>query len=280
MKHLLPFILLLLSSATLAESGAYRVELIVFRNQAETTETIVKVSPETDPKVCLIEAQEFRSFSQFPGLAETAQAELVIEDTADGLTKELPNDLSDVVRFDLPDDLHIISQKSSRMQGVWRRLNNSSKYQPLVYAAWQQNRIDYYPPMRIHDQRIIDTRLRPPTHIMLAKLAAEDPLAAYRSTFYQLDGSLQLKRSRFLHLFLDLEYREEILHAQTMPQFFAENDIQTEAGNGMVSNNDYDVFTLKQNRQIRTGQVQYFDTPYFGALVFVSNISANSVKPN
>jgi len=224
MKQLLPFLLLLVSITTLAESGAYRVEVIVFRNlnvAAEATGT-----------------EALRSFSHLPDFEEPVAA------------MGFPDDL--------PEDLHIITQKSPRMNDVWRRLRSSSNYQPLVHVAWQQNRTDYYPPMRIHDQQIIDTQLRPPTHIMIADLAAEDPLAAYRSTFFQLDGSLQLRRSRFLHLFLDLEYRQEELQA------------------GIVRMTDssvnHGIFTLKQNRQIRTGRMQYFDTPFMGALVFVSTI--------
>jgi hypothetical protein len=224
MKRLLPFLLLLVSITTLAESGAYRVEVIVFRNLNVATEATG--------------TEALRSFSHLPDFEEPVPA------------MGFPGDL--------PEDLHIITQKSPRMNDVWRRLRSSSNYQPLVHVAWQQNRTDYYPPMRIHDQQIIDTQLRPPTHIMIADLAAEDPLAAYRSTFFQLDGSLQLRRSRFLHLFLDLEYRQE--------------ELQAGIGSMTDSSVNHGIFTLKQNRQIRTGRMQYFDTPFMGALVFVSAI--------
>jgi hypothetical protein len=32
----------------------------------------------------------------------------------------------------------------------------------------------------------------------------------------------------------------------------------------------YQVFQIRQNRQVRTGQMQYFDTPQFGVLVLVT----------
>jgi len=239
MKRLLPFLLLITSFTTLAESGAYRVEVIVFRNlnvAADATET-----------------EALRSFSHLPDFEKPVWAMGLPEDAVSDLPVDPPNDL--------PTDLQIITQKSTRMNDVWRRLRSSNSYQPLVHAAWQQNRTDYYPPMRIHDQRIIDTQLRPPTHILVADLAAEDPLAAYRSTFFQLDGSVQLKRSRFLHLFLDLEFRQE--------------EPQTDIGTMTDSSVNQNIFALKQNRQIRTGRMQYFDTPFMGALVYVSAIRAN-----
>ncbi len=277
MKRLLP-LLLLLSSAALAESGVYRVEVIVFRNLDAMAEPASVV--------------ELRNFSQFPDLEEPT---IELENTPLGadLRSNAVEGIPGPLRIDLPDDLHVIKKKAFRTDDAWRRLRSSKGYRPLLYASWEQNRTDYYPPMRIHDQTIIDTQLRSPTNIMVADLAAEDPLAAYRSIFYQLDGSVQLRRSRFLHLFLDLEYREdtssiepgsgfftgsdqenqeEKLPAESATNFFSRNNIQPESGT--VDNTYHRVFRLKQNRQIRTDRMQYFDTPYFGVLVLVTAIGA------
>jgi len=239
MKRLLPILFLLISSAVSAESGSYRVEVIVFRNLAITADAS--------------QVEELRSFSQFPALEEA----------------------------DLPDDLLAMTEKSDYMDNVWRRLRSSKMYRPLLFTAWEQNRTDYYPPMRIHDKTIIDTQLNPPTSIVIADLTSEDPLAQYRSDFYSLDGSVQLRRSRFLHLYLDLEIRQQIPVAAGIPEqttmtnsqagFFNTPDM-TEASGGKQP--FHNVYRLKQNRQVRTGIVQYFDTPYFGALVFVTPVSA------
>jgi hypothetical protein len=284
MKRLIP-LLLLVSSAALAESGTYRVEIIVFRNLNAMAEPANVV--------------ELRGFSQFPDLEENRidaadkpqRAELTAKtmETQSGSAGSIYSQL----RSDLPDDLHVITEKAFRMDDAWRRLRSSKGYRPLHYASWEQNRTDYYPPMRIHDQTGIDSQLRPPTNIMVADLAAEAPLTAYRDIFYQLDGSVQLRRSRFLHLFLDLEYRVDTVSNQSGPGFFTgidqenvKKELSTESGTGFfVGNNTqtesetdentfHRVFRLKQNRQIRTDRMQYFDTPYFGVLVLVSAIGA------
>ena len=251
MKRLLPLILFFLCSAALAESGAYRVEVIVFRNLAVIAEAE--------------EIEELRSFSHFPNLEVAAPT---IE-----LLEVPPNDLFEPHRSDLPDDLQVVNAKGARMDDAWRRLRSSKNYRPLIYSAWEQNRTDYYPPMRIHDEQVIDTQLRSLTDIMVADLSAEDPLAAYRSVYYQVDGGVQLKRSRFLHLFLDLEYRELIPSTVRVPGLLGADPspIVIETDN----TNDYQVFSLKQNRQIQTGRLQYFDTPHFGVLVLVSAIAAD-----
>jgi hypothetical protein len=242
MKPLLAFLLLLLSSAVLAESGSYRVEVIVFRNLDVVSDPVLE--------------DELKSFSHYPSLDQI----LVAEESF-----EIPNK-------HLPEDLSVVKQRGSRMDGVWRRLRSSQGYRPLIYKSWVQNRVDFYPPMRVHNERVIDSQLLPPTNILVADLAAEDPLAAYRSTFYQLDGSVQLKRSRFLHLFLDLEYRDEGSAELAESEFIDEPQNQLEDGG---FDQRHGVFKLKENRQIRTGSLQYFDAPHFGALVLVTAISAN-----
>lgn len=240
MKRLLPLLLLLISSAATAESGAYRVEIIIFQN--------IGVAADPNP------VDGLRSFSRFPALEES----------------------------NLPDDLVVIEQKSGDMNNVWRRLKSSRAYRPLLFAAWQQNRTDYYPPMRLHDDMVLDEQLRPPTNIMIADLAAEDPLAAYISTFYRLDGTVQLRRSRFLHLYLDLEYREAVPQDETQASLLTVGNVGYPglSGDEELDHGDddpgleYNVYTLRQNRQIRTGRMQYFDMPYFGALVYVSAIDS------
>lgn len=187
-------------------------------------------------------SEELRSFSQFPALEES----------------------------DLPDDLIPLDKKSDYMDAVWRRLRSSKGYRPLLFSSWEQNRTDYYPPMRIHDDMLLDEGLNPPTQYMIADLVSEDPLADYVSSYYRLDGTVQLKRSRFLHLFVDLEYRNEnpglineVTYTDTEERMFPPT---TPTG--------HKLHALQQNRQIRTGRVQYFDTPYFGVLVLVTALSA------
>jgi len=261
MKRLLPFFLLLASCPVLAESGSYRVEVIVFLNLLTATESA--------------EVTVLRDFSRFPDLENTQQAPVPPEAATGTLSGQLPAQLSTALRSDLPDDLRLVSEKSNEMDNAWRRLRSSQDYRPLAYAAWQQNRVDYYPPLRIHDQQVMSTELRPPTPILLADLTATDPLAAYRSTFYHLDGSLQLRRSRFLHLFLDLELREEKSHRVIDAGGGSGGNVLINTGSATDSPHVYGVHGLKQNRQISTSQMQYFDSPYFGVLVYVTAISAD-----
>lgn len=263
MKRLVFFLLLIVCSAAGADPGAYRVEVIVFRNLEVTAEPAL--------------ADQLRSFTAYPDL---------LQDTPAGLPETAPVEpppgppgppveTAFYYRADLPDDLQVTSDKSTLMDNVWKRLRSSKGYRPLLYAGWQQNRVDYYPPLHVHNQQVLDSQLRPPTPVMVADLGADDPLSAYRSNVYQLDGSIQLRRSRFLHVDLDLELREEA----------AGPDGETVYSSGLApgllpagnadSSKRYRVYSLDQNRQVQTDRMQYFDTPHFGALVLVTNVEAD-----
>ena len=276
MKCLLTLLLFVSSSTVLAASDAYRVEVIVFKH--------LQAIPESK------EATELRSFSRFPDLEERKPDKNLPEGAVASPATPSPGDVLsseltavEEYRSDLPDDLRVVTEKSDKMDATWRRLRSSKGYRPLVYAAWEQNHIDYYPPIRIHDQNVIDTRLQAPGNILFADLTAQDPLAGYRSNFYQIDGSLQLRRSRFLHLYLDLELREEASRdisgendqSMTGESFLTTSDNQLLDLADVEKTGGYGVYSIQQNRQVSTGEMQYFDTPYFGALVYVTNVRGN-----
>lgn len=265
MRRILALLLLMTSALAHADIGGYRVEVILFQN--------------LQANVDAVEVDSLRSYSNVPELTESS----------------------------LPDDLTVLLDKSERMEAVWHRLRTSKGYRPLVYSSWVQNNIDYYPPFRIHDEVVLDSQIRAPTNIVVADLQAQDPLHAFRSTFYRLDGSVQLRLSRFLHINLDLEYRVPAKNPKRTadpafsPQISRGNAMD---GENMLNNNarqyqaassdiaagsvtpgagsrgiqelaEHDVYRLKQSRQIKTDRLQYFDSPWFGALILVIPIAAD-----
>ena len=82
-------------------------------------------------------------------------------------------------------------------------------------------------------------------------------------------GSLKLP-------FLDLEFRDE--NNGEMAEsgdngFTRQPDELSGVGSEDSLMASHLIYRLKENRQVRTGRLQYFDTPYFGALVLVTPIS-------
>jgi hypothetical protein len=207
-------------------------------------------------------------FNHIEGEAET------LETTEIRSFASLPQ-LDDVL---LPDGMQAVADMSAPMESIWRRFQRSAGYRPLLYVSWVQSKIDYHPPLRVHDQIILSESLQFPSDLVIADLTRADPLAAYRVPFYQLDGTVQLRLSRFLHLDLDLEFRE------ILPDGIAGNPMSEELGMMMFPTVDeeaqldeprvsYEVRKLQQSRQVHTNETQYFDSPFIGVIAHVTEIN-------
>jgi hypothetical protein len=233
MRRLLP-LLLLLPGLLSAESGAYRVELLVF-SHAEGAGAPVPVA-------------DWRSFAG----AYRLDGELLVGNE---------------------DDPAPLGVMSDMMQGVWRRLESSPAYRPLLFRAWEQSRIDYHPPVRIHDEEVVAERLNFPGGLAFLDLRDADMLAPYVDRHYRLDGTAQLRRSRFLHLDLDLEYLAEWSSQRPTPPLSADTGMEPGQANSPAATDVTAptwIHGLQQSRQIRTGALEYFDTPYLGVLARVT----------
>jgi hypothetical protein len=79
-------------------------------------------------------------------------------------------------------------------------------------------------------------------------------------TNYRLDGQLSLVQRKFLHLDIDIEWREAILLSAPDP------DEEIETGP------TYQLHTVLQRRQILTDRLEYFDTPALGIIALITEI--------
>lgn len=116
----------------------------------------------------------------------------------------------------------------------------------------------------------------------------EDPTAALLERlppprlFYALDGTVSLVRSRFLHLYIDLQQREGIYDAAPQQPVLLPRGMRTlpaatpATEPGAVAAEPvptaFRVFEMTQNRQVKTGQVEYFDGPVLSVLAYITAI--------
>ena len=229
-------LLFLYSAVACPESGNYRIEVLLFNH--------------LDPGSEAAQLDEIRSFHAYPSLDKP-------------MVSEAPMKL-DVM--------------SSTMQDAWRRLRLSADFRPLLFVAWEQSRIDYHPPVRVHDDELIAEHLDFPYQLAFIDLQSPDMFDHYLAPYYRLDGTVQLVRSRFLHLNLDLEYRQDLLPRPAPLSASREEAIelsiqQEQALDPTPGPGPALVHALVQSRQVRTAQMQYFDTPYLGALVRITATS-------
>lgn len=189
------------------------------------------------------------------------------------------------------------------MQEAWRRLRLSAPFRPQQYLSWEQGGEPPFPLLRVHDQEVVmiddpwaDLRAAeaetpdgmetfspeaPDTGTAVDQgsplEAAEGEKAAIPDpvVYYRLDGTAQLRRSRFLHVDLDLALREPVFDEEASPREFVpatppdstETDVQQPP-----RPDSFRVYRLRQSRQVRTGRMEYFDSPVLGVLVYISDV--------
>lgn len=112
-------------------------------------------------------------------------------------------------------------------------LDTDSNYRMLAHKQWIQN-------------------ADPQSTARLVRLSSEDG---------ELDGTFQFFMSRFLHVDLNLIFRQS--ESKSMFQG-ASDDLQMMA------------FKLRERRRIRSNEMQYFDHPKFGVLVQIKQVEVST----
>ncbi len=199
--------------------------------------------------------------------------------------------------------------EDGEFEAIWQRLERLAAYQPLTRLSYEQTVYDYHPAVRLHNEVVLayapDAPNRPTAALetdmpaVATRDAAEAAALSERTEavpsavpLYQLDGSIQLRRSRFLHVDLDLEYRLDgpawalaFPDQQALKPGFSWVGEAPEAASGdgfeeepletaPVTPIPFELHRLRQSRQIKSNTLQYFDSAFLGAIVRVSTISA------
>jgi hypothetical protein len=223
-----------------------------------------------------------------------------------------------------------IEEMSDTMQEAWRLLRLSAPFRPEQYLSWEQGSNEPFPSLRLHDGVVVDTDDPYARARFERALAAEqallesaqndgavqpvddapepedpclksdveeaaEPALPDPTLFYRLDGSIMLRRSRFLHVDLDLQLREALFEEPadtpaagsllaTRPEPEPQPDpawlLNTEAGPAAVEFEEpvrpaaFRVHSLVQSRQVKTERMEYFDSPVMGVLLLITKIEA------
>ena len=95
---------------------------------------------------------------------------------------------------------------------------------------------------------------------------------------FTLDGTASLVRSRFLHLQLDMQIREPVFETEapaaevSPPPLPATIADENETGLLPPRPAGFEFHGLAQRRQVRSGRMEYFDSPVLGVLAWITPI--------
>jgi len=261
----------------------YRIEVIVFGNTGGGSDRRAAPAPadftdRLDPLLVTAAVQAARR--QLAGLARF----LPVAEMRDAPGENTPYlKTSEETLRPIPPLYAALGELSSPVQRALDRLSADPAYEPIVARAWMQ----LAPPqrhtaaVRLHDAGVVET-LEPASAagaVPVARVLPFGPLIdppPPAAAIYRLDGTVRLRRRRFLHLDLDLVWQTPTNAASDTP---ADADAQVAATtdatatSGAASRPDrrdamqWELHRLRQSRVVRPGRLEYFDSSLFGVLV-------------
>jgi hypothetical protein len=185
-----------------------------------------------------------------------------------------------------------LPELGAQMQDAWRRLRLSGPFRPLQYLAWEQRAAEPFPTLRVHDEEAVLVQDPWAEQRSAEALAAQEaaatgePAAPDPATdelpppihYYRLDGTAQLIRSRFLHLALNVEWREPVFDAASPDALPARPPLGAPAVVEAAAPlpDAFDVYRLEQSRQVRLRRMEYFDGPVLGVLAWITPVTESA----
>jgi len=98
----------------------------------------------------------------------------------------------------------------------------------------------------------------------------EEPELPDPTFFYRLDGTVMLRRSRFLHLEIDIELRQAVFDEQPLTAPPVLSDESEPAEPELPLPTSFLIHQLQQTRQVKSQRMEYFDSPVLGVLLWIT----------
>lgn len=290
--------LMLFACPLIAQEDRYRVEVIVLThlNHGEDAREVLAISNYSESVDFLTPVPEPYVPEETEPVEFASESDSIAPLAEDALEPETD-----------PDAVLHIEEMGVAMADAWRRLRLSAPFRPLQYLSWEQGSADPFPLLRVHDLDLLmeddpweDIRLRLETDELIDRFSRdeelqpvldpetgepllEEPTASELlpppSLYYRLDGTVSMVRKRFLHLYIDMQQRELVpppqplegglsLLSSSPSQFETTPTAEPEA----LEPDRYNVFEFKQNRQVKTARMEYFDGPVLSVLAYITPI--------
>lgn len=258
---LLFIIIALGANPAYAQDTRYRVELLVLTHLQHDSEPME-----------LLQLEDFSTATDFLTPPPEGDEEQKAEATASAdVEAEAPD----------PNALEHIEEMSEAMRESWRRLRLSGPFRPEQYLSWEQGEQEPFPALRVHDLEVVlvddpyaDLRQElEETQVFTDQVAtndgAEEPGIPDPIIYHRLDGTAMLRRTRFLHLDLNLQLREAVWTETSLlsPPPISESVVQDTS-----QPTAFNVHSLKQSRQVKSARMEYFDGPVLSVLAFITPI--------
>lgn len=134
--------------------------------------------------------------------------------------------------------IRMLPATDSALETQWHRLANSQQFKPLLRLSWVQND----PPQRGG----------PMLHVHIGDQRQVAGADGVDTPLNEIDGSIRLNVSRYVHLDADLEY---------------------------IDADNTTAYTLKEQRRMKLAEIHHLDSPKVGLLAIVNRLGSASDAP-
>lgn len=158
----------------------------------------------------------------------------------------------------------LLKENELGLRQLAQRLEASQRYEVLLHQAWRQPGLERDKAAPMHIEVPLESIAPAPAPSAEPSLFEDGMSSDWARPEARLEGKLKLILSRYLHLETDLRYYTgELLQPMDAAQDeFAELVTQPQ------------VYRLKQERRMRSGELHYLDHPAFGLLAVVKPYEA------
>ena len=301
-------ILILFTASGMAGEKRYRVEILVLSHlHHEAVPSDAEVLRDFSSSLDFLEA---KSDEDEDGEDENSEDRQEDEEGAETGSELLPGeDLPEEPWA----DVIAVEDMSDVMREAWRRMRLSAPFRPEQYLSWEQSADEPFPSLRIHDLDVLliensctdlheilaveameednegdgEDEDRPVVFSDQGNIlpggaeedaveeAAEEPELPDSTLFYRIDGTVMLRRSRFLHLDLDIELRQAVVDEQPLtPASLPGSENESNEPELPAPAASFLIHHLKQSRQVKSERMEYFDSPVLGVLAWITPFEA------
>lgn len=241
MKHLTSILLLLAATPVMAQpaddppSGDwYTVELLVFEQASERDPP-----PSADPVI--------------PDTGNAVSLQERFQQTA-------ADDMPARPMLPLPEALRFLpAPEETRSLGEAElRLERSPRYRPIVRLAWRQRVAAFSDPVPVRVQGGEELDRLKPDNVGDSLLTETGPDGQLNRTITEVDGTVALVRGRYLHLNVNLVFRERTRSIVSRGTAVGYGDAGPYAA--------FPTWHIGERREIQPGELQYFDHRRFGVI--------------
>ena len=153
--------------------------------------------------------------------------------------------------------------QARQLTAIWGRLSKKQNIIPLVHRAWRQVETPFNDPTYVNIKTAVDSLDLIDTTNELPEEVLQYPISIAAYPDFSLSGMVALSKGRFTHF----GHKLNLFRVYHQLQQDQQQQVQELPLDNITENM---VFSLSERKQLKTDELHYFDSPWFGSIVKIT----------